>query len=64
MSHKVFICYDPNDEEISTDISSLLELNDIKTWIKSRDYHEDSKSLIGMHAGLTEEEMMVPLIVL
>lgn len=42
MSYKVFICYDPNDEEISTDISSLLELNDIKTWIKSRDYSEDS----------------------
>ena len=28
------------------------------------DYHEDSKGLIGIHAGLTEEEMMVPLIVL
>lgn len=42
MSHKVFICYDQSDEEISSDISSFLELSNIKTWIKSRDYGEDS----------------------
>lgn len=42
MSHKVFICYDPNDEEISSDLSTLLELNDIKTWLKSKDYNENN----------------------
>ena len=42
MSHKVFICYDPEDEEISSDISTLLESNAIKTWLKCKDYGEDN----------------------
>ena len=41
MNHEVFICYDPKDEEISTDISNLFESNNIKTWVKSKDYGED-----------------------
>lgn len=41
MNHEVFICYDPKDEEISTDISNLFESNNIKTWVKSKDYGDD-----------------------
>ena len=41
MNHEVFVCYDSKDEEIASDISNLFELNNIKTWLKSRDYGEN-----------------------
>ena len=71
MSHDVFICYDPNDEEISNDISDLLELNDIKTWIKNRDLKEtdtvfdisnairDSKCFILVYSNSAKESNFV-----
>ncbi len=36
----VFICYSPEDENVASDICSLLEDNNYKCWYKKRDYGE------------------------
>ena len=38
MVHDVFICYDENDKKAGEEICHVLEENNIKCWIKSRDY--------------------------
>lgn len=43
MAHDVYICYDEMDKQVGEEICNIFEENNIKTWIKSRDFSpEDS----------------------
>lgn len=41
MSHDVYICYDEREKEISDAVYRIFEENNIKPWIKSRDFSSD-----------------------
>ena len=41
MAHDVYICYDEMDKQVGEEICNIFEENNIKTWIKSRDFSSD-----------------------
>lgn len=41
MVHDAYICYDEKDQQISEAICDVFEQNNIRTWIKSRDFSSD-----------------------
>ena len=41
MNHEVYICYDEKDKEYCDAVYNILEKNDIKSWVKSKEMGED-----------------------